>query len=141
MKLRSKDRFGPFILSWPSRYFRPEEVCCKGDGTLDIDLEALLKLDLLRREMGAPLIINSAYRSPEHNHKIGGSPKSQHVEGKAFDISLSFAGGTKQHSREMLTALAKEVGFTGIGQYDTFVHVDLGPKRSWDYRKKGGNNE
>lgn len=40
----------------------------------------------LRVYVGGPIKINSFYRSPELNKKIGGSTKSQHCQGCAIDI-------------------------------------------------------
>ena len=42
-------------------------------------------LDPLREKVGA-IQINSGYRSPEHNKKVGGSPTSQHITGQAVDL-------------------------------------------------------
>ena len=40
----------------------------------------------LREYVGGPIKINSMYRSEALNKAIGGSSKSQHCDGKAFDI-------------------------------------------------------
>ena len=37
---------------------------------------------------GAPIIINSGYRSPQLNRKIGGAPNSNHLTGCAADIRV-----------------------------------------------------
>ena len=42
-------------------------------------------LDPLREKVGA-IRINSGYRTPEHNKKIGGATNSQHTKGEAADI-------------------------------------------------------
>lgn len=87
-------------------------------------------LDKLREEIGVPFTPNSAYRSPYHNANIGGSPKSMHIEGRAFDIPIK-----GKITREAIHAAAKKVGFSGIGDYNSFVHVDNGITRYWDLRK------
>lgn len=45
-------------------------------------------LQPVRDEFG-PVTINSGYRSPELNNKIGSSSKSQHIRGEAADIELA----------------------------------------------------
>lgn len=112
---------------WPN--FTPKEIACKGDGMIVIDRPSMDALQRLRTLIGKPLIINSAYRSPNYNKKIGGAPKSQHLLGKAFDIRL-----TTEVTREKIHQFAPAAGFNGIGDYNTFVHVDTGPQRYWDLR-------
>ena len=38
---------------------------------------------------GVPIIINSGYRSPQLNRKIGGAPNSNHLTGCAVDIRVT----------------------------------------------------
>ena len=45
-----------------------------------------------------PIKINSFYRSPELNEALGGSLKSQHMKGEAFDINLSYYNGGMTNS-------------------------------------------
>lgn len=49
----------------------------------------------LRAWHGKPIGISSFYRSPELNHKIGGSKTSQHCKGEAIDIDGEIFGGIK----------------------------------------------
>ncbi len=46
-------------------------------------------LEALRGRAGTPIIINSGYRSPQLNRKIGGAPNSNHLTGCAVDIRVS----------------------------------------------------
>ena len=125
------------VWRWPN--FTPYEISCRcdhepkcaGHGSIVIAPEALDKLQVLRKIIGKPLVINSAFRSPSHNKAIGGEPNSKHLLGIAFDISLN------GHDRYRLTHAAEEVGFMGIGQYDTWLHTDARdtPAR-WDKRTK-----
>ena len=46
-------------------------------------------LEALRSRAGAPIIINSGYRSPQLNKRIGGVPTSNHLTGCAVDIRVS----------------------------------------------------
>ena len=46
-------------------------------------------LQTIRNELHLPIIVNSAYRSPEVNEKVGGVSSSYHVKGLAADIRCS----------------------------------------------------
>ena len=90
-----------------------------------IDAAALDKLQALRDRLGKPLIVRSAYRSPEHNRAVGGAPASKHMLGTAFDISMA------NHDPAQFEATARAVGFRGFGRYPRsgFMDIDLGPAR------------
>ena len=45
-------------------------------------------LEILRSRAGRPILINSGYRSPQLNKKIGGVPTSNHLTGCAVDIRV-----------------------------------------------------
>ena len=47
----------------------------------------------LRDAFGCPIYVSSGYRSAELNTAIGGSRRSQHVEGRAFDLDADVYGG------------------------------------------------
>jgi zinc D-Ala-D-Ala carboxypeptidase len=111
---------------WPCKFFKPNEIACKGTGSILIHAEALMALDQLRMSLGAPIYLSSAYRSPYHNATVGGAPKSSHLAGHAFDVALRGMDKTK------LRAEAERVGFKGFGlRYRTFMHIDMGRKREW----------
>ncbi len=49
-------------------------------------------LEVLRSRVGEPILINSGYRSPQLNKKIGGVPTSNHLTGCAVDIRVADMG-------------------------------------------------
>lgn len=102
-----------------SKYFKEIEE--------NMNADFLNKLDEAREIANIPFIINSAYRSPEHNAKIGGKPNSSHIKGLAVDISV-----TNSRQRFIVLNALLEVGFTRIGIADTFLHVDLDNGKSKD---------
>lgn len=93
-------------------------------------------LQTIRGSIGVPLNINSAYRSPEHNKRVGGSLKSQHLLGKAADLSNSKLPPAQlaEVIEELISGGYIPEG--GIGIYNTFVHYDIrGTKARWDNRR------
>ena len=112
---------------WRWRNFSPAEIACRGTGQLKLHPEALDKLQGLRDRLGKPLIVRSAYRSPQHNRNVGGAPRSKHMDGTAFDIAMS------NHDPVKFAEAARAVGFLGFGTYPRsgFMHIDLGPTRVW----------
>jgi zinc D-Ala-D-Ala carboxypeptidase len=113
---------------WPN--FSPAEIACRGTGRLLINEEALDRLQALRDALGKPLIVRSAYRSPEHNRAVGGAAASRHLDGAAFDIAMA------NHDPEAFETAARAAGFRGFGFYPRsgFMHIDTGPTREWGER-------
>jgi len=75
-----------------------------------------------------PMIIHSGYRSQKTNRATEGAARdSQHVLGKAADISLPGVSNLK------VAGLASVLGVGGTGFYvgRGFVHVDTGNERMW----------
>ena len=44
-------------------------------------------LDPARERLGKPITVNSGYRCPLHNSRVGGVANSQHMRGEAADVS------------------------------------------------------
>jgi len=98
-----------------------EFECKDGSHQVVVDDKLIELLQKLRDRIGKPLIINSGYRNPEHNKRVGGSSNSQHLYGKAVDVSTNNLDITPTE----LAQLAKEIGFDGIGIYRNRVHMDV----------------
>lgn len=115
---------------WRWENFSPRELACKGTGQLMVDETALDKLQALRTALGVPLLITSAYRSPEHNRRVGGAKDSYHMKGVAFDVRMD------NLDPDVFEIAAREIGFRGFGYYPKqgFMHIDLGPARTWGTR-------
>lgn len=91
------------------------------------------QLEVLRKELGnVPIKINSAYRTPAYNKKIGGVNNSEHTFAKAVDIRTdSHTPSQIKKAIEKLIAEGKMMQ-GGIGLYPTFVHYDIrGTKSRW----------
>jgi uncharacterized protein YcbK (DUF882 family) len=85
----------------------------------NVKQSALDKLNQLRELDGKAMVLNCAYRCPAHNAEVGGAKRSQHMDGIAFDIRLD------GRDPRQLAAMARSIGFNGIGYYKTFLHVDM----------------
>ena len=117
-----------------SEHFKVREFRCK-DGTDPVFVSESLVgiLEAIRLHYGAPVHINSAFRTPQHNTNEGGVKTSQHTYGLAADIRVD--GHTPAEVYALADQLLGEHG--GVGIYDTFVHVDVRSKKSrFDYRSK-----
>lgn len=116
-----------------TKKFKVKEFRCKdGSGKILIDTDFVVnKLQKIRDGLGAPITINSAYRTESYNRKVGGAKSSYHMKGQAFDIVV------KGHTPLEVARFAQSIGITGIIQYNTFVHVDSRPTRYWARNDNG----
>lgn len=94
--------------------------------------EALANLELLAAGLEAvqallaePLEISSGYRCPALNRAVGGSPRSQHVQGMAADITCPRFGPP--------IAVAAAIKASGIAfdqcilEFNRWVHISFSP--------------
>jgi uncharacterized protein YcbK (DUF882 family) len=89
-------------------------------------------LDVLREYLGSPLFINSGYRSPAHNRRIGGATNSMHLYAKASDLR-SVTKSPKEIKQAIETLISQgKMSKGGVGIYNTFVHYDVrGTNTRW----------
>jgi hypothetical protein len=100
-----------------AKYFSFDELIRSGKAlSLGIDntpgaeaaerLEVLAErlLDPVRELWGAPLTVNSGYRSPVLNAAVGGVAASQHLRGEAADITTGSRKGNKRLFEAIVSA-------------------------------------
>ena len=81
----------------------------------------------VRECLGVPIHVSSGYRSAELNKAIGGSVRSQHVEGRALDLDADVFGGCT--NSEIFECIRENVEFDQLiwefGDQDNpdWVHV------------------
>jgi len=99
-------------------------------------LELADNLQVLRDHIGKPIHINSGYRSPTHNAKVGGVKDSRHIFGQAADIRIE-GYSSAEIALIIYNLISKgEMKQGGVGIYNTFVHYDIrGTRARWDNRK------
>lgn len=109
-------------------HFMGKEMACK-DGTAEYMYapELMRVLESIREHFGKPVIINSGYRTPEWNTKVGGAKNSYHVKGMAADIVVK--GVSPKQVAEYASVIMQN---GGVIRYTNFTHIDV---RSQKYRK------
>lgn len=138
--------WGSADVSGPSPHLFWSELACndgtpyplqwRTDPTRLIALAAVF--ERLRAAVGEPLLVHSAYRTPAYNRRIGGARLSQHLEGRALDLSPTRGRITLDELWNVARALATDdVRLRGLGRYSSFLHIDV--RRSprlvvWDSR-------
>lgn len=111
-----------------SEHFKANEFQCKDGSEEFLIADRLIDiLETIRNHFEAPVIINSGYRTPSWNSKIGGAPNSYHCKGMAADIKVK--GHTSKEVAEYASRIMEE---GGVIRYTNFVHVDVRENR---YRK------
>lgn len=102
-----------------SKNFMASEFVDPSNNELIINMELVDKLQLFRDTINEAIFIASGYRSIVYNKLIGGADGSQHTKATATDIK-----SRKTTPFEMLQ-IAEQIGFGGIGLYNTWLHVDI----------------
>lgn len=130
IKEYSKRRDGDKRLS---ENFKVKEFACHdGSDLIKVDVDFITgPLQDIRTHFGMPITINSGYRTPSYNVKVGGAKNSYHVRGQAYDIVV------KGHTPQEVAQYASSIGIKGIIQYNTFVHVDSRPMKYWARNDNG----
>lgn len=92
-----------------------------------------VNLQKIRDHINKPIVVNSGYRSPQHNKKIGGVTNSYHTKGLAADIVVK--GMRTKNLAAIIRKMMKNgcLNKGGVGLYNNFVHVDFrGYLAKWD---------
>lgn len=106
-----------------TKHFKVKEFACRCCGEVKPCSELIAVCELVRLRFGQPVTISSGYRCPSHNEKVGGAPKSKHMEGIAADIKV------RNTKPETVYEFLHETFPTsyGVGLYKSWVHIDVRP--------------
>lgn len=105
-----------------STNFTVKEFACKdGSDAVLVAPRLVMVLQSIRSHFGTAVTINSGYRTPQYNAKVGGVAHSQHCYGTAADISV------KGQTPAAVAAYARELmpDWGGVGIYGNFCHIDV----------------
>jgi uncharacterized protein YcbK (DUF882 family) len=95
----------------------------------------VVALEELREKLGGkPIRITSGFRCASHNAAVGGAKSSQHLAGRAADITVAGLTG-----REIYEAARAIPAFRGFGVAGNWLHVDVRPLglARWKYDSSG----
>lgn len=103
---------------------------CKDGTPVPAELEAnahrlLNNLQVLRDAIGVPVYINSGYRTPAYNKRVGGVKNSQHPKATAGDITVKSMTPKQVHAKILKLIAAGKMHNGGLGLYPGFVHYDV----------------
>lgn len=111
-------------------FFSVTELACKGTGAVRLDPRFAAALPFLRVSWGRPLAPNSVCRTPAHNARVGGHPRSLHLTenpahpGAAGTMAADLAWRDWPVADQLaLARLAWRQGWA-VGLHNGFVHVD-----------------
>jgi uncharacterized protein YcbK (DUF882 family) len=122
--------------NFTQREFRSKDGAKMPSDVLENIKELAFNLQVLRDFLGESIRVNSGWRSESHNKAIGGVKTSQHVLGKAADITVKDIDTDDLYL--IIESLIKqgEMQEGGLGLYNSFVHYDIrGYKARWNYKK------
>lgn len=98
--------------------------------------QLIVLLKTIERRFGKPVIITSGYRSPSYNRQVNGAKRSMHMSCAAADIIVPDVD--KWEVAKFARSLP---GRGGVGTYcNQSIHVDVGPKRDWNWSCSAKNN-
>jgi len=103
--------------------FSRSEMSCKCgqcDSECKMQQGFMYMLQVMRNDLG-PMTVNSGYRCRLHPDEAKKDAPGSHAQGLAADIAVSGA-----HGRFEIIESAFQVGMVGIGQANSFIHVDAG---------------
>jgi len=110
-----------------SKDFSRWEFACKDNCGFDVvDAELLEVLQRIRDRFNRKITLHSGCRCFVHNTKVKGSKHSQHLLGKAADITMENVWPVTLYDYlDQVYPLSY-----GIGLYDTFIHIDVRSKKT-----------
>lgn len=98
-----------------------------------ISFELIQMLEKLYTKLNCTsIIINSGYRTNQHDKDVGGNGIGQHTLGTACDIICKDKNGII--SSKKVCCMAQDIGFTGIANINSsyqYTHVDVRTSGKW----------
>lgn len=114
----------------------PKLRCTCGHSDCDrrsVDQETLDRVQLVREDLGAPMVVTSGGRCPNHPNEVNKAKPGDHQLGKAVDVRYRTV-----LERNKLMVLAGRHGATRVAAGKNFVHMAWTPTNdrsvpTWTY--------
>ena len=115
--------------------FRVEEFASPDTDVVKIDTKLIDVLQAIRNHFGKSVNINSGYRSPSHDKKVGGSGSGRHTKGLAADIVINGVSpiAVGLYALELLGSTG------GIEIGNSYCHIDVDNRRWRAFTEYGGS--
>lgn len=112
-----------------STNFKVKEFACKdGSDAVLVAPRLVMVLQSIRSHFGVPVVIRSAYRTPQYNEQVDGAEHSQHCYGTAADIVVR--GKTPAAVAAYARELMPDWGGVGVYSQKGFTHIDIREARA-----------
>ena len=112
-----------------STHFKVKEFACKdGSDAVLVAPRLVMVLQSIRSHFCTAVTINSGYRTPQYNAKVGGVTESQHCYGTAADITVR--GQTPAAVAAYARELMPDWGGVGVYSQKGFTHIDVREAKS-----------
>jgi uncharacterized protein YcbK (DUF882 family) len=123
-------------MTYQIKHFQPKEFFCPCCARGNVAVALVFWLDVLRRAVGAPFVVNSGFRCARRNAAVDGSASSRHLIGCAADIAKpagvaysAFSGIVRRVSENWEIVDYPERNFIHIG----VARVEQ--SKTWDGKK------
>lgn len=80
-------------------------------------------LNFIREKLERPVVVNSAFRSPQVNKQVGGAKRSLHMQGRAADIRCEPL--YMDELWQIIEEYDRQYGLSEKIKYSTFYHIAI----------------
>lgn len=110
----------------PKALPKPKNEIPKGQHVLNL-IRVAIVAQKIRTELGAPLVVSSAYRPNWYNGAVGGAPNSAHIRAAAIDLNAPSSDDALR-MKSIAEKMWKAKEFAGLGFYAKAprrIHIDV----------------
>ena len=124
------------LAEWVSANFRLSEyvnpTLLRGGRRAYVDAQIVDHVQQIRSGLARALVLNSAFRAPEHNREVGGATYSRHLYGDAVDIDVDQSRADASVRGQEIFNEARDVGVDFVMPLSgTSVSVSGAQRVSW----------